>query len=108
MRARRSANGTDIDVTWDAAACPGNWTNLFYGDLASVRSLTYTGAACGLGVSGHASFTPPPGNLFFIMASVEASGVEGGHGYDSAGRARRASGRGMCGVVGQIRSAACP
>ena len=108
MRAVKNVNGTDIDVTWDVTGCPGTDYNLFYGDLASVATLTYTGAACGLGAAGQATFTPPAGDVFFLMASAAATGVEGGHGYDSSGRARHASAGGQCGVVGQIRSARCP
>jgi len=108
MRASRSPNGTDIDVAWDVTSCGASGYNLFYGPLASVASLSYTGAECGIGVTGHASFTPPAEDTFFLIASMDASGVEGAHGYDSRGRARHASAGGRCGVVGQIRSVRCP
>src|SRR5262249_48377075 len=61
MRAAKNRNGADIDVTWDVTGCPASRYNLFYGDLASVATLAYTGAVCGLGATGRATFTPPPG-----------------------------------------------
>lgn len=107
MKAVKNPNGADIDVTWDATSCAASRYNLFYGDLASVGNLAYTGAACDLGVMGEATFTPPEGSVFFLIASANESGVEGGHGYDSEGRARHAGAAGLCGVLGQIRSARC-
>ena len=108
MTATKNVNGVDIDVTWDVTGCAGTEYNLFYGDLASVATLTYSGSVCGVGVTGQTTFTPPAGNAFFLMASANAEGVEGGHGYDSRGRARYASAGGSCGVAGQIRSGRCP
>lgn len=108
VRAQKNANGTDIDVTWDVAGCPGTGYNLFYGDLAAVATYAYTGAECSVGALGQATFTPPPGDVFFLIAAEDAARIEGGHGYDSRGRARRASAGGQCGVLGQIRSARCP
>ena len=108
MRVSKSANGADIHVAWDVAACAASRYNLFYGDLASVASSTYSGAVCDLGASGHATFTPPEGSLFFVIVSADASGVEGVHGYDSRGHARHASAQERCGIVGQIRSSRCP
>lgn len=106
--AQKNVNGTDIDVTWDVAGCPGTEYNLFYGDLAAVSTYDYTGAECSIGILGQTTFTPPPGNIFFLIAAEDATSVEGGHGYNSRGRARRASAGGRCGVLGQIRSARCP
>jgi hypothetical protein len=108
MLAQRNVNGTDIDVTWDVTGCPAPEYNLFYGDLSGVSTYTYTGAACGIGTTGQATFTPPSGDLFFMIASEDGTGIEGVHGYDSQGRARPASAGGMCGVTNQIRSARCP
>lgn len=107
MRAFLNPNGTDIDVTWDATSCTASQYNLFYGSLATVSTLTYTGAACDLGVTGQATFTPPEGDVFFLIASEDTENVEGGHGYDSGARPRHASAGGLCGVIGQIRSSEC-
>ena len=56
-----NANGTDLDVTWDATTCPAVEYNLFQGPLSGVSTYTYTGAACSLGVTGSATFTPVAG-----------------------------------------------
>lgn len=107
-RAGKNPNGTDIDVSWDIAGCPEPDYNLFYGELASVATYSYTGAACGLGNTGSATFTPPEGDLFWVIASEDALGIEGVHGFDSTGKARPASAGGQCGVAAQLRSALCP
>ena len=107
MRAATSATGAGIDISWDAASCPAGQYNLFYGSLAAISDLTYSGAVCGLGQTGQATFDPPGGSLFFLIASADELGVEGAHGYDSRGRARHASAQQQCGVFGQIRSARC-
>ena len=110
MTASRNPNGTGIDLQWDAAACPAADYNLFYGPLAGVGTYAYTGAACGLGSTGAATFTPPPlaGDLFWLIASAAATGIEGVHGFDSAGKARPAKAAGLCGVISQVRSDWCP
>ena len=107
VQASLNPNGTDIDVTWDATSCAATQYNLFYGSLASVSTLTYDGAQCDLGVTGQATFTPPEGDVFFLIASEDVDGVEGGHGYDSTDRPRYAAAGGLCGVIGQIRSSQC-
>lgn len=107
MTASRNANGDDIDLTWDVTTCPASTYNVFYGDLAAVASYQYTGSSCALGSTGTATFSPSAGDLFFVIASQEGN-IEGGHGFDSTGRARPARAAGACGATFQIRSAACP
>jgi hypothetical protein len=108
MTAGKNANGTDIDVTWDVASCPEDDYNLFFGDLAAVKAYAYSGAACALGASGQATFTPPVGSAFWVIAGVDADAREGSHGFDHSGRTRPADAGGLCGVVTQLRSAVCP
>jgi hypothetical protein len=108
MRAGLNPNGTDIDVTWDATSCPAEDYNLFVGRLSDVAAYVYSGAACGLGTTGQATFTPPAGDLFWVVAGVDGEAREGTHGSDSAGRARWAGAGGLCGVTTQLRSANCP
>lgn len=107
MTATKNANGTDIDVTWDVAGCPEDDYNLFFGDLAVVKAYAYSGATCALGASGQATFTPPNGSAFWVIAGVDADAREGSHGYDHGGRTRPADAGGLCGVVTQLRSAVC-
>ena len=80
---------------------------MFYGNLADVASYTYSGSTCSLGTTGTASFTPPEGDLFFVVVS-QSGGIEGTHGFDSTGLARPASAGGACGANAQIRSDRCP
>ncbi len=104
-----SKNGLiDIDVTWDVIACPNYDYNLFYGKLSDVSTYTYFGAECSLGISGTATFTPPSESIFWIIAGVDSTGVEGAHGFDSSGRARPTNAGGACSVTSQINSPGCP
>jgi hypothetical protein len=103
-----AANGTDVDVTWDTASCPAADYNLLYGNLAAVGSLGYSGAACSLGTSGSASFTPPAGDAFWIIVGVDAADRESSHGFDSTGAPRDASSAGLCGVEIQVNASSCP
>ena len=103
-----NANGTDLDVTWDATTCPTVEYNLFQGPLSGVSTYTYTGVACSLGATGSATFTPGAGSIFFVIASDETAGVESGHGFDSGGGLRPASGVGLCGIVVQLPGGTCP
>ena len=80
---------------------------MFYGDLADVSTYAYAGSTCGLGTTGTATFTPPAGDVFFVIVSQEG-GIEGVHGFRSDGTARPASSGGDCGANTQIRSDRCP
>jgi hypothetical protein len=100
--------GLDLAVTWDASRCPAGEYNLFAGDLADVAMLALDAAACSLGTSGSATFTPPPGEVFFFIASESRTGVEGNHGFQSDGSPRPSSGVGFCGTVEQATDASCP
>jgi hypothetical protein len=97
----------DIALTWDVTGCPASIYNVYYGDLADVASYTYTGQSCGLDPTGTDTFTPPPGDLYFIVVGQE-SHLEGVHGFDGEGKARPASAGGACGAQWQLRTANCP
>jgi hypothetical protein len=99
--------GGDILVRWDVRTCPGDDYNLFFGDLANVSSGDVSAAACSLGLEGVARVTPPSGDAFFVLASVDDAGMEGVHGFDSAGRPRPWNGVGFCGVVEQSLEGTC-
>jgi len=98
-------------VTWDSIACTGTDYNLFHGDLDDVSSLAYSGAECDLGSTGQADMPipdTPSGNAFFMIASDNGAGTEGGHGYDGAGQPRSTDGIGFCGITVQDNLATCP
>jgi hypothetical protein len=107
MTVAKNPNGVDLDVTWDAASCPASDYNLLYGDLAAVATYAYSDSACALGITGAATFTPPAGDIFFVVVAQDGS-LEGTHGFDSEGKPRPASSGGDCGASFQIRSDRCP
>ena len=88
-------------------SCPASHYDVFYGGLANVSTYGYTGAACDLGTTGSASFTPPAGDIFFLVVA-RSGAIEGAHGFDGTGKARPAFGAGQCGASVQIRSDRCP
>ena len=110
MYATKAGAGT-IQVTWDAPGCPGSTDyHLFYGDITSAATYTYTGAACNLGASGTATFPTPAGSVFWLMAGQNDAGAESGHRRLDAGPAWvPATSAGMCAsVVSQDTSQGCP
>ena len=74
MQASRGT-GEAVDVTY-TPACDATDHTIYYGDLASVATYSYTDAACTLGVSGNASFDPGAGSFFFLV--VANNGTEEG------------------------------
>ena len=108
MIARKHSDGVDIVVRWDVLTCPADDYNLLLGDLSAVSSVNVTSAVCGLGTSGAATFTPPAGNVFWVIASENADGVEGSHGVDSNGDPRPSNAIGLCGIVDQSFDGTCP
>ncbi len=75
--------GSSIDVRY-GAACTATDHRIAYGPLDMVSSYTYSGQQCGIGTDGTAGFlwSPPAGNLFFLVVGNDASS-EGGYGYNS-------------------------
>ena len=95
-------------MSWDVAGCAGDDYHLLYGNLAGAAGYVYSGAECGLGNGGSATFTPPAGDLFWVVVASDANGVEGSHGVDSDQLQRDAAADGLCGFAVQIRAAGCP
>ena len=110
MLAEKTSAG-DLWLRWDTLACTAAGYNLFYGPLASVGQAAYTGSVCGLGRTGE-SVVPMPGqpgdSLYFRIAAVSPSGIEGPHGFASDGTPSLASGVGACGVTSHENAASCP
>jgi len=108
MLVGKDPNGTDLEITWDVVSCPAYAYNMFHGDLEQVASLTYSGAVCGLGLSGQSTWTAPAGSVFWILASVNGVGVESGHGYGLGGLQRLANAGVFCDIVDQSQTGGCP
>jgi hypothetical protein len=108
MTVALNANGVDLDVAWDVATCAADDYVALMGDLAAVSSLTLTGAGCALGTDGTATVAVPPGDLFLLLTPVNASGVEGSHGFDGDGAHRTSTAGGLCGISGQSLTGSCP
>ena len=106
-----AADGTSIDVEWDAFGCPSFEYNLIYGDLATVSSHALTGAECGIGVTGGHLWTGvPDSDLFFLVVGTDDLGVyESSWGHDSAGSERSATKASfLCGATTKIVTSSCP
>lgn len=102
---------TTMRVSWDVTTCAGADYNLFHGDLDDIASLSYAGAECDLGGTGQADVPlpdTPSGNSFFVIASDNNAGTEGGHGYDSEGTPRSTDGIGFCSITYHDSLATCP
>ena len=76
----------DITISYQPS-CAATDHAVYFGDLASVSGLTYSGSVCGLGTSGSASFNPGPGSVFWVIVGQNAT-HEGSYGLDSAGQER--------------------
>jgi hypothetical protein len=108
MRVDRNANGVELDITWDVTTCTAVDYFLVMGDLAAVSSLPITDVACGLGTSGTATITPPPGDLYLLLGSVNAAGVESSHGLDGSGSHRVSTAVPFCAITSQSLAGTCP
>jgi hypothetical protein len=86
MTAAWNGAGGVVEIAF-TPACDATDHTIYYGDLANVASYTYTGAACGVGTVGTASFDPGAGDVFFVIVGVGAA-AEGSYGLDGAGLER--------------------
>jgi hypothetical protein len=72
-----------IGVTY-GVPCAATDHRIVFGPLASVSTYGWSGAACGLGASGSATFDPGAGDVFFVIVARDAT-VEGSYGTNGAG-----------------------
>jgi hypothetical protein len=71
-----------IDIGY-TPACDAVEHNIYYGELAAVAVYGYGAAACSVGVSGSANFTPAVDDAFFVI--VANNGIEeGSYGEDGS------------------------
>jgi hypothetical protein len=75
--------GGDITIAYDPA-CFATDHHVVFGPLEQVAAHAWTGQACGLGVSGTATFDPGHGSFFWVVVGSSA-GVEGSYGKQSGG-----------------------
>ncbi len=79
-----------------ASACDATDHDVRWGPLSGVSSYEYTGAECGVGATGSASFNPGAGAFFFLVVGNNGS-LEGSYGLGVAGAERpEASGPAGC------------
>jgi hypothetical protein len=106
MTAARNGNGTDVDVAWDASACPASSYSLYYGSVSDFT--TITGAICSLPPSGSATALAIPDGSFWVIAGSNGTQISS-FGKDSGGAEEIFSGwPGMCAETAQDTTATCP
>ncbi len=84
--------------------CPAGNYNVYYSDRPPTDHI-YAGAACDIGTTGDAIIPlpdPPPGGLVWLIVAGREGSRDGGHGFDSEGRARPLTGTGFCGVAQSV------
>ena len=99
-----------VSLEWETAPCVTTY-NLYLGASGSSFSYGYAGAVCALDVTGEATAQlpdPAPGQFVWFVVVGVRDGVEGGHGFDSAGVERPLTGVGLCGVVDSRPGPGCP
>ncbi len=75
-----------ITIEFDPGCVTTDHT-IYYGDLASVASMIFSGQECHVGTTGSATFTPGPGSIFWLIVGNDGA-VEGSYGVDSEGTER--------------------
>ena len=103
---RMTLDGSQIAVTWNNSCSPSS-AKILYGPLSQVSSYAISGAACG--ISAPASWTAvPSGDLWFVVVSGNASGVEGSWGSSSSGERNGLTDSGTCGATTKDLTGTCP
>jgi sugar lactone lactonase YvrE/photosystem II stability/assembly factor-like uncharacterized protein len=74
-------DGTQIHLNYDTTTCQAPSYSIYYGNLNSVSSCTFSGSVCSIDTDGSYDWTSVPAeNLFFIVVSNNGSGTEGSWG----------------------------
>ena len=108
LTVQRAPSGA-LRLHWDAESCPSADYNLLYGQLGDVAHLALTGALCGMGTDGSQPWSPPAGNLFFLVVGVDETGIyESSWGTDSQGNELEgAACSSLCGAKVKVESITC-
>jgi hypothetical protein len=106
-----SPDGSALDVEWDAFSCPSSDYLLIYGLLQEVSTYSFSGAECGIGLSGdHFWSGVPAADLFFLVVGTENLGVyESSWGAGTMGEERSSTKASfLCGTTTKIVTSTCP
>jgi len=107
MKASRAGTGLDMTYT---PGCGTLDNAIYWGTGPIAGSPVWTGAACALGNSGHATFDPgdpgPDTLLYFVVVGQNATN-EGSYGPGAAGERTEAIGVGACDKP-QVLTGTCP
>jgi hypothetical protein len=109
MTASRAAAGTAVDLLY-TPACGALDGAVYWGTGPITGAPAWTGAACGLGMSGAASFDPgdpAPGELIYFVLVGQNDTEEGSYGLGFDGERPEAVGVGTC-ERPQVLGGACP
>jgi hypothetical protein len=107
----KTAGGDPLQLTFDPS-CHATDATVYWGQATgAMTGLAWTGAACGSGPSGTASFspgTPPPGSLVYFVVVPTNGDAEGSYGKNSGGSERPgATGLGICNLHQEL-GGTCP
>jgi len=105
-----SADGSTLDVEWDAFSCPSSDYLLIYGALQEVSTYSFSGAECGIGLSGgHFWSGVPAADLFFLVVGTDNLDVyESSWGSVSMGMERSSTKASfLCGTTTKIVTSTC-
>ena len=75
-----------VDLAY-SVGCGTSDNILVWGDLAQVSTYNYSGQLCAIGNGGTLNWTPPAGNLFFLLVGNDGT-AEGSYGMSSIGTER--------------------
>jgi hypothetical protein len=106
-----AADGSVIDIVWNALDCLSGGHNLLFGELAAVASHELLGAACGLDPTGtHTWSGVPAADLFFLAVGTDDLGIyESSWGRDSDGAERHGTKASfLCDTTTKVVSSTCP
>ena len=107
--ARAAADGSSINLGWDASTCTATGYKVLYGPLSSVSSYVVGGSACGLGTSGTATWNSvPAGDLWYVVVATDGAGTEGSWGNATAGPMGGATASAQCGDAARTNAGTCP
>ncbi len=90
-----SQSGSDLVLTWDAAACPAAAVNVYWGHLGDYT--TFAGGVCSLPATGTATISLPD-DVWFVVAATDGNATDGSWSRDASGAELNYAGA----------SAACP
>lgn len=95
VTAYNNATG-NLTVTY-GVPCQTLNSDIYWGNLAQVKTYTYSGSACSTGNTGTATFNPGTGSYFFLVVANDNLVSEGSYGKRSSGVERPPYVANICG-----------